>query len=206
MVTTEFSSAELRTAKYLHVGATSHRGYPQPEDDFAYKRITYDALDYCKHCGVGGRQVAPFRLRQAPQWGSKLIFQLNWVFDEFFVRPDVWSAIFEPLGIPCRSVVQNKTGAVLDSVVQLDITELVDLELDGCEYEICSHCSRKKYLPFVRGYYPKPLQEIKGAAFKSNQWFGSGASAHKAVRISNELCRKITTSKLKGLYFDACRP
>jgi hypothetical protein len=205
MVSTEFSSAELLDAKYLKVWPSWHHGYPQPEDDFGYLGATYDLSYYCQKCGIGGRQIAPFRMKKEPTWGRRSILQLNWVYDEYFVKPDVWSAIFKPFGVQCRSVVKNRTGEVLDSVVQLDITEFVDVQVDGLEYEQCPNCSRIKYLPVVRGFLPKPLQEIEASAFKSNQWFGSGASADKSVMFSNDLYRKINAAKFKGIEFGACK-
>jgi hypothetical protein len=200
---TKFTASELKAAEYLEVFPTWHHGYPEPSDDFGYREATYDVSDRCEKCGIGKRQIAPFRMKRAPVWGSKSILQLNWIFDEYFVKPDVWSAIFEPLGVSCRPVVLNRTGAVIDSVVQLDVTTTVNLDFDGFPYEICPTCGRKKYLPVTRGFYPKP-DPTNAAAFKSIQWWGSGASANKAFLVSNELYRKINEAKLKGVGFYAC--
>jgi hypothetical protein len=204
-ISTKFSQVELNHAPYLEVIPSWHHGYPQPESDFGYLRATYDLSAYCSVCGAGQRQIAPFRLRNAPTWGTRLIFQLNWVFDEYFVEPGAWSSIFKPFGIQGRPVLLRKTEAVLDSVVQLDITQLGDLDLHGYKFTTCPHCARKKYLPIVRGLLPNAQSPIKATCYKSNQWFGSGGSANKAVFVSNELYKAMKAAKLKGVTFNACR-
>jgi hypothetical protein len=202
---TEFSVAELGAAKYLGMVSSWQHGYPEPSDDGAYLKTTFDLTDYCRACGIGLRQVAPFRLKKAPPWGRRSFLQLNWMFDEFFVKPDVWTSIFQPLGIGCRPVVVAKTGARLDSVVQLDITEVCDLKLEGVDGEECPSCGRKKYpyRPVLRGFHPAP-SNAAAPAFKSSQYFGSGASAFRAVLVSNSLYRKISDAGLKGVVFCAC--
>lgn len=198
---TTFSSAELASAKYLAVLPSWHCGYPQPENDFGYLQATYDLKEYCKTCGVGARQIASFRLKTPPQWGRKSIFQLNWVFDEYFVKPDVWDSIFRPLGIECRSVVLNKTGAVIDSVVQLEIADVIGLNMGDHPYVECSTCHRKKFDPRVVGFFPPPQEGTNSKLFKSTQYFGSGANAYRQVLCSNVLYKEVNDSKVAGVEF-----
>jgi hypothetical protein len=201
---TEFTDFELLSANYLNMGATWHHGYPQPEDDFGYRNASYDLAAYCEHCGIGTKQTAPFRMKNAPNWGRRSILQMNWVFDEFFVKPDAWKAIFEPLGIKCRPVLLHRTGQELDSVVQLDIPHLVPLTMDSKAYafERCEFCDRKKY-KHVTGFFPTP-QATGFPLFKSAEYFGSGAGAHRAVVISSALYLKIRDASLRGAEFYAC--
>src|SRR5262249_35463315 len=39
--TTKFTKNELANATHLVIQPSWHHGYPQPEKDFAYKRVTY---------------------------------------------------------------------------------------------------------------------------------------------------------------------
>jgi hypothetical protein len=200
---TKFTDEELASAQFLGFGAW-HHGYPMPDDDFGYLDITYDPKKGCRECNVGLKQIAPFRMRREPVWGRRSFMQLIWVYDEFFVTPDVWKAIFKPFGIECRPVVKNKTGAVLETVVQLEIPEIVNLHLaKNYPYEICPICSRKKYHPGIPGFFPAPsLTDLP--IFKSEQYFGSGGSAHKAVLVSNALYRSIEKAGLRGAGFYPC--
>jgi hypothetical protein len=196
-----FQISDFSTA--LCMLATSHRGYPEPSEGFGFLDVTYDLSDYCDRCGVGARQIRPFQLKLAPVL-RRSVMQLNWVFDEFFVARDVWSAVFEPLGIVYWPVVLASTGEVLDSAVQLRIDVQVDLKLPEENSVTCSHCNRSKRLLDLRGFCPEP-SEIPAPIFKSSQYFGSGGAAFKRVLVSSSLRREIKDKALRGLDFYPCR-
>jgi hypothetical protein len=82
-----YSKKEIAEAEWLALACTGHFGYPQPEDD--YVPYTYDTSDYCERCGIGGNQKTSFHFRAEPKAKRSHFFQLNWVFDEFFVKPEV---------------------------------------------------------------------------------------------------------------------
>lgn len=199
---TSFTANELNSARYLAVVPNWHNGYPAPTNDAGYLAATFDLIDYCKVCGIGKKQVAPFRLAKAPVWGNKSIFQLNWIFDEYFVPPSVWEKIFAPIGIAAGPVVLDATGEKIDSVVQLVISPVVELETNGPS-EKCSCCGREKFHPVSRGFFPAVRGEVSGI-FKSSQYFGSGASANKQLIVSDSLYREIKSSLLKGVDFKPC--
>jgi hypothetical protein len=75
---------------WYHLLAMGHVGYPQPEDGWA--EAAYAPGGYCARCGMGGVQANPFRFRSEPRAGRNQFRQLHWVFDEFFVRPEVETA------------------------------------------------------------------------------------------------------------------
>jgi len=201
---TKFTDAELCDARHLNMMGAWHHGYPQPEQKFGYKRMTYDLTDYCERCGIGAKQISPFRMKRSPNWGRRSILQMNWVFDEFFVKPDVWKAVFAPLGIDCRPVLLSKTGQELDSAVQLEIPHFLPLLMDAKDYafERCLICDRKKY-KHVTGFFPTP-DPTDLPLFKSLQYIGSGAGANRAVLVSSVLYRRIRDAALKGAEFHAC--
>lgn len=205
IVTTIFSKMELSDAPYVEIGPSWHHGYPQPEDDFEYLIETYDLSAYCRSCGMGARQVAPFRMKGEPRWGTKHLLQLNWVYDEFFVLPEIWREVFRPIGIACSPVVKHSTGKILETVVQLDVQGAApsDLCMGGHPFETCAECGRKKYLPFVRGFFPPFESGAALALCRTKESFGSGASAWNAIIASNEVYRAIRDHKLKGVTFAA---
>ena len=108
------------------------------------------------------------------------------------------------IGINCRRVLLHRTGQELESVLQLDIPQLVPLQMDSkaYEYERCMLCDRKEY-KHVTGFFPSP-QATDFPFFKSVQYFGSGSGATRAVLLSNALYRRITDASLKGAEFFAC--
>jgi hypothetical protein len=94
-------------------------GYPQPED--SYEKLTYGTEGYCLRCGIGGIQRHPFRL--AGEWKARHLhfLQLNWVYDEIFVRPEVRRLLVARgiTGIKFGPVTTNRTRTQLKSVQQL---------------------------------------------------------------------------------------
>jgi hypothetical protein len=203
IVSTKFTDAELKNAKFLGVLSSWHHGYPQPSDDFGYRELTYDLSEYCESCGIGKRQKAPFRFSAAPTWGRKSILQLNWIFDEYFVKPDVFESVFKPFGIGNRPVLLHRTGAKLNSVVQLEISSMVELEMKDRPFKDCLRCSRRKYSPEHHGFFPAP-SGTDSAIFRSTQYLGSGANAFHAVLVSNALYGSIVENNITGIAFQAC--
>lgn len=199
---TEFSGSEYQKAAYLAILPSWHFGYPMPDDDFGFLQ-GFDRSNFCPNCGVGLKQITAFRILGEPQWGSRSILQLNWILDEYFVKPDVWRYIFEQLGIECMPVLRYRDNTELKSIVQLRIKELVSLQLDGFPYEVSSCCGHKKYLPVAQGFLPKP-EKTDAVLFKSEQYFGSGGSAFRLVLTNHVLFRKMTEGRVKGIKFAPC--
>jgi hypothetical protein len=202
---TLFTEQELRAAAWLEVSPSWHHGYPLPDNDFGYLQETYDLSEYCESCGVGAVQIAPFRLRGEPKWGRRGILQLNWVFDEYFVTPEVWKAVFAPFGIDCRPALSHRTGEELATVVQLTVPHVLEHGLDVKDHacEVCARCNRRKYLPFTRGMFPAMTRPCEYHMVHTNEWFGSGASGWRVVLISQTLYARIAEAKLRGADYAA---
>lgn len=202
MVSTKATAKELAAADWVVMEPTWHGGYPQPEDE--YMECTYDLSDYCRVCGVGGVQCAPFRMRGEPKWGNRSILQLHWVYDEFFARRDVWESVLLPLGITSRPVIHHKSGATLHTIVQCDFGTIADssLELGEHPYDHCPLCGRRKFLPFTRGCFPRFQSPPAGPpVVKSREYFGSGASAFREIAVSHEMYMAIAKAGLRGCSF-----
>lgn len=204
-MTTKFSAQELNGADYLGIVPAWHHGYPEPADSFEYIDRTFNQGNFCKDCGIGLVQVAPFRIKKPPVWGEKSILQLNWVFDQYFVRPDVWEAVFKPRGIGCRPVLLNSTSVEVESIVQLDISDVAALDMTACNTkQKCALCGREKYTPISRGFYPAPIPIADASMFRSSQYFGSGAVAHRVVLVSASMYRSMKAANIKGVDFKPC--
>lgn len=194
---TEFTKNEIDAAKWLDLVPDWHHGYPQPEEDFGFLRATYDLSEWCDACGIGLKQKAPFQMKGEPKWGRRAILQLNWVFDEYFVTPEVWSSVFKPHGIAFRPVMNTKL-AELKTVVQLVVEEEVGIVTDGLASERCGKCGRVKYLPVTRGPFPALAEEPSRAIARTREYFGSGGQADKRVIISQDIGRALVAQKVRG--------
>lgn len=200
---TEFTAREKRETDLLNMGSTWNWDYPKPEKDFGYMGVTYDVSNYCRKCGMGAKQIAPFRFRGEPRWGRKHILQVNWVFDEYFVLPEVWERLFKKYGVECMPVLKNQTGQPLESVVQLkvDTYATAPLKIGDAPYETCPFCHRVKYLPWCRGFFPAFNTKQSADIFKTRECFGSAVKAFHEVIVSARLFQEITDHKLKGVIF-----
>ena len=203
VVTTVATNRELDDAPFLKVDPAWHWDYPQPDDDSGYLQSTYELATYCPECGVGAVQKAPFRLKSEPKWGKKSLLQINWVFDVYFVLPEVWRTVFDPFGVGAMPVLNHQTGAELKTVLQLTPqgNASADLELKDAPFEVCSKTGARKYQPICRGCFPSLKGPCDLHYFVSREYFGSGASANKAVIVSRLLGKRIREAKLKGVSF-----
>jgi len=200
VVWTVFDKGELEAARWLVMRPTWHHGYPQPEDDFGYLKVIYDLSQYCPECGVGARQRAPFRMKREPKWHGRGILQLNWVFDEYFVIPEVWNTVFRPFGTDRMDVLDRK-GDVLTTVTQLVVPDEVNLHVGDLPAERCHACGRSKYEPVVRGRLPAMVRPPAAHMARSAESFGSGRRAYHEVIVSNELARRIRAEGIRGVSF-----
>lgn len=201
---TEFSPSELADAAWLDLRATSHHGYPMPSDDFGFLSATFGKGNYCAVCGTRGEQAAPFRLRAEPRWGRRGLLQLNWLFDEFFVEPGVYSAHFGPLGVRAREVLHHRTNKPLRSVVQLlPDSDSAELNLGDSEARTCEACGTKRYLPLGRLQPRVRAAALEGKHLvRSAQHFsGGGQSSNRLVMISGPLYAELRKHGVRGVSY-----
>lgn len=196
-----FSHRELESAEYLSLEPSWHHGYPQPEENFGYLDTTYDCSGGSREFGVGCIQKAPFRLKKEPNWGKRHILKLNWVFDEYFCKLEVWNDIFRPLGIESIPVEKYRTGEVLKTVVQLkpQIEKNNTLMMEGIEYEMVSGYRRYRNPP--AGYFPKLAEKPAADYFQTREYFGSDYDSHHSVIVSGKVYRAIVGAGLRGVSF-----
>jgi hypothetical protein len=191
-VGTIYDKKEIDRANWLMLEGVWINGYPQPEDYKKFISQTYDLSDFCNVCGIGAVQKNPFQLRVQPKWNKNLIFNINWVFDELFVKKDIYETIFHPLGIDFWPVLNVKKLEVITDTVQLKLPNSpIPLMLDSQKHFICKACRRKKFSPQIAGYFPKLKSHPNELSlFKSQEYFGFDSSAFKRIIISNDLLNK----------------
>lgn len=218
-----FSQKEIDDAKWLVLFSSGHFGYPQPED--SYMQATYDVSAYCETCGMGAVQRNPFRLRSEPKQKKSHFLQLNWVFDEFFVRSEVKNAFEREhiSGVEFVNPVLHKNGAPIVSLLQVKIKDTLPagLVLAGLQPVTCKEgdeessgsrpgrtfCGRIKYHHPQRGSIAFPRSVLANAPdiVKSNEYFGSGGEAHRLVLISRKTADIIKRHKWRGLLLQPAR-
>jgi rubredoxin len=192
---TDFTKKEVLSADYCIIDRWNDYGYPMPDNDGSYLYKTYETKEMCPKCGVGKVQKDNFRVKKVPKYP---IWGLGWIFDEFFVRTDLYQKIFKPLGIECRPLRKYKDDSIIESFVQL-VIPVIDEPLDLTYYEswTCPMCGTTKYNAMTIGYYPlqeHPLPYI----YKSKEIYGDGFSAYRKIFVSACLRDLMIENKMMG--------
>ena len=202
-VYTKFSKNEIFDSKFLVIEPEWHLGYPMPDEDFGYLKLTYSLDEHCFKCGVGKRQRSPFKMKNEPNWGNKNMLQLNWIFDEYFIKPEIYDKIFKPLGVQKLPVLHYSSGKELKTVVQIKIPNNSEVSLykNDLPYEKCNECNRIKYLPHTRGMFPRIIKVKGNYIFKTKENFGSGSRSYKEIIINQKLGRIFIENEVKGIHF-----
>jgi hypothetical protein len=155
--------------------------------------------------------------------------QLNWVFDEFFLRDESHGGLleaevtgFDPLA-PVLHKKDRPSEQVTQMVVRTTLPPALDpaglykvtckprneewdpsLQLRTFDVEEWKYCGRVKYHPMHKG----PLRFDRKAftdapdVVKSHEWFGSGGSAHRLVLVSQKFRRAVVSAKWRGVDFE----
>lgn len=226
-IVNKFSGQDVAGAEWLCIFAKGHHGYPQPEEGW-WER-TYEATTRCRKCGFVTEQRAPFRLRGEPAASHSQFLQLNWVFDEFFVRPAVRDALlaaeltgieFVPpvihrSGLPSLTVDQMRITSALRPAIDTSALQTVTCKMNNEESASAfapgpilesssDFCGRTKYHLRHRG----PLQ-LERAAFegapdvvRTAERFGSGGLAFRATIVSQRFRELVAAAKWRGLSFE----
>ena len=138
----EYSREEFEKSEYFLLRDSRSCGYPQPEEDFRYESISFDAEKICTECDCGRVQTNDLRVKKLSKHGFWTFF--SWLTDEFFVSEKVYEEVFAPHGIEKRSVI--KGGKVVDGVYQLVIPVIDEpLDLSDRDHWKCPVCGETKY-------------------------------------------------------------
>jgi hypothetical protein len=213
-----------RTMTLFTMNARGHHGYPQPEDD--YEKVVYS--NHCSRCGVHGNQIAPFRLKRSQRAQHSDFLQLNWVFDVFFVLPEVAAGLEAATvtGYAFGPALDHRTGGDLGNRVQLIIPTIIRCaetsrlpavtcrpnneesqfeHFGGGEkrYNVTTpYCGQVKYHPPTSLAVNLEGQYDLPDVFQTAEWFGSGGSAHRETLVSERFVTLVRERNWRGLDFE----
>ena len=201
-----YSKEEMEASEYFVIKGSHCCGYPQPDWNFKYESVSFDAEKICPECGCGRVQTNDLRVNKVSKHGFWTFF--SWLIDEFFVSEKVYSEVFAPYGVEKRDVI--KGGKVLEDVFQL-VIPIIDesLDLSDRQHWLCPVCGEMKY-DFVHKDYPffplhkHPLPGI----YKTKEYFGAGQGhqAQRVIILSKDVVDKLLKSKdLKKEWLSPCR-
>jgi hypothetical protein len=204
MVDTQFTDQEILDAEWVRLVPGFEQGYPQPEEDMAWKRIVYD--QECPKCGVGYRQKAPFRLAKEPRLGRHDFMSLFWA-ETVFCTPKVIQALVaaEIRGYEAWRPIIHSSGQPSQTVYQLVVSNVAKPGLakeDKLQPEWCWRCRTTKYRSHLRGYMHLQRKALRHDVdmLLTHEWFGSGRfGGYREVLVTNRVARLVLENRWRGV-------
>ena len=217
---TEYKKADIRNAEWFIINTGEYQ-YPQPEEDFGYLNATFNLDNYCKWCGIGKVQNAPYRLKTEPKQHNNQFWGLHWAFDAIFVRQETKNILEREKikGIRFSNPVLHKKNIPIEGFYQLHIDTILSKRFDNyntktitckikneenCNTDPTSNCCGrvKFHHPMIGGYlFDKSIFDKDFDIVESNEYFGSGGSANRLQIVSKRFKDIVDKNKLKGLSF-----
>ncbi|MEL6942329.1 MAG: hypothetical protein AAFO82_06645 [Bacteroidota bacterium] len=200
-IETKFSKSELEQANYYKLDPSWHHSYPMPSHNYEYLGKTFEIINF--EYKVVSNQITNFEITSEPKWGKNDFLQLNWVFDVFFVKSEVWEKYLLPMNIQCMPVLDYRTKKELKSIVQIlpqGKTKISDTTVLNKNITINGNMDR--YDPPSKGFFPSiEIPDKNWHFFSSKEYFGNGYSTFNSTFCSKEFYNIIKKYNLKGIDF-----
>ncbi|WP_054750468.1 hypothetical protein, partial [Ruminiclostridium josui] len=207
-----YTKEEYEKAQWYSILSKFRFEYPQPEDDSAYKGITYNNSKFCSSCGCGLVQKDSFRIVKAPKWGKRHFLMLNWVEDELFISSFAKDLLVRNSisGLRFLDVINHKKNIPFDDIYQIYIENelepgLLELKQSVKEVRNCSICGKAKYIYSGKGltFRKEIFSNINSDIVRTHESFGDGHICARKIIISKKLYQLIKNSNLgKDLDFE----
>lgn len=191
-----FDKVDMNKAEWLALTGLRPFGFPQPKDTFDFLDVVYDTSHSCKACGIIlGKQKNPFRITSdKTKWQA---FQLEWIYDEIFVKREVYNQLFVPLGIGFWPVLIHRSGEVSEHLVQLDLPRCKwEFDMTDMPFKVCIECGRRKYQVRPLDFLPSLNGEIPNEIFRGTESYGSGGQAYQRIYLTQRLRQEFLNRKI----------
>lgn len=217
---TTYEKEDISNAEWF-LATTGQYQYPQPESDFGYLTKTFNLDNYCKLCGVGKKQIAPYRLKTEPKQYNNQFWGIHWEFEAIFVRQETKKILEKEKikSIRFSNPVLHKNNTPIEGFYQLHIDTLLNNGFDNYNTKTITCkanneenlntdpnskcCGRVKFHhPMIGGYlFNKNIFNADFDIIESSEYFGSGGSAGRLQIVSKRFKDIVDKHKLKGLSF-----
>lgn len=207
-----YTKEEYEKAQWYSIRPKFRFEYPQPEDESAYRGVTYNNSKFCNGCGGGLVQKDSFRITKAPKWGKRHFLMLNWIGDEIFISSIAKEVLVSNriAGLRFLDVINHKKNIVFDDIHQIFVENelepgLINLTQSVKETLNCSICGNTKYIGSGKEFtFRKEIFEnLNFDIYKTYKSFGAGHLCARIIIISKKLYQIIKDNDLdKGLEFE----
>lgn len=206
-IRTRFTDKERLGAEWCIVwGHRSIVSYRIPRD-YAWSGDYF--TNSCEKCGVGWKQIAPFRLKGEPKLGKNQFCGFGGGFEllctplvlEKFARHGItgfetWPVLLKKKG---NEQAQNLKQIWVAAMAEPAIAEEL-VEHERYKRNVCPVCGQIWHAHYVRGILPLQRSSLKqNVDFQlTNEWFGNDSSARHEILVSQRVVRLILENKWKG--------
>jgi len=211
-----FTKKEMESAEFFEVSLVAQWGYPQPEDDFGYEKISFDQSTACPLCGQGATQIKPYFISGYPKFGRSDITALFWTYDLLIDRrlkdliegAKLTGVEFWPLFVYS----DKGQGKPVEGAYELYITHELPPAAPSTEFPIvnrlprgmkpcrCGRLGRNLPLQF---HYER--RDLDGAMDfnKTHEWLGGALGTTRVEIVSREVYELFTQNMIRGVKFSA---
>ncbi|MBS3913213.1 MAG: hypothetical protein KG003_01840, partial [Bacteroidetes bacterium] len=171
-----FEKQDYANADYFRLIGVPASGYPQPEHEFLESGSdNYELSCQNRMCWAGKIQRNPFILSQINHLDKLRIFESNWIFDDIFMKTEIYTEYFKPLGLNYIPVMRLRPKSPNPKIVQLDIP-ILDHEIENHKmtFAKCEQCGNKIYDNIQLDYMPLPEILPKFPIWKTKETFFGG--------------------------------
>jgi hypothetical protein len=201
----EFTDDEISSSEWVWVTSGNVLGYPMPDMDGGWRKLSFDCRAKCTECGIGMVQKAPIHLVGEPDLREDDFMTIEWTYD-LFARVDVIEDMMRNCiqGFENLPATEHSSGASLKTIRQIRVKNVLPACLITDELiRIDAKCGHMKYqgpkrsiLRFSRDGFSHELDFVK-----TYEWFGSGHAATQLILASRRFVRLYLDHKWKGLTF-----
>lgn len=207
-----YSKEEYNKASWFTIRSKWRWEYPQPEEAFEYKQLTYDSSNYCTECGCGLVQKESFKIKKIPNWGKRNFLMLNWIEDELFINNNVEEVLlrYNLKGFKFFNVKNIKTNKQIENMKQIYVNNILKPGLISQNNNIytlinCHNCASNKMIETGRGiiFKKEVFMDIEYDIVKSFEVFGDGHMCARIIFVSKSFYNAVTKNNLdKDLVFE----
>lgn len=199
---TVFNLDEIAAADWIRAIPVFQQDYPQPKE--GWEGVVYEKK--CPQCGVGYRQIAPFRIKSEPRLGKQDFVSLFWGHAVFCTGAvldglrdtaargyEVWRVLIHRTDEPSRLVSQ----LMFERVAKPGLAQR-----DKSQPEVCPQCGITKYAYHREGYMQIKRQALNwDVDFQlTDEWFGSGSrTGFREVLVSKRVAKLIIDRGWRGI-------
>jgi hypothetical protein len=199
-----FSNEELKKYDWFSLCITNRRYYPQPENNF--QKYIFNS-NLCEKCFIDKKQIYDIEINHYRTLEKCDLYAPYWLDGIIFINKRRINLAESFTGINIRKIIDYKTKAESHLFSQLEITNIIDCELNKNhiqEYFTCPKCNRTKPVMKISPKYKyKIMDKSRLCDFNySSEIFGVNQVSARDIIISKKVYNMLKAERFNGFRID----